>query len=250
MFYAAKTIYDGENRYLVGWIRTKRGRTDDGAWEWGGAMGLPRKIVQDEEGNLFSCFPEAVLKMRGAVSYDLAQPANQPQPLFGTWEALPDKAQRGSNLLYNELRMHCPTPAFEAELTFTLDSSRGNAGFTFFSGSATHSGYEVSIDLHQQMLLFRAHNERFHRFAAQEVLLEFGQPIHMRIIVEGDLIEICVNERFSLSSCFYAQPRPLNCGFYCEETAATLHTLKLYELARLESPAKCIDTEEVMQLQP
>ncbi|WP_022905753.1 glycoside hydrolase, partial [Curtobacterium sp. B18] len=37
-FYAAKTVALGEDRFFVGWIATKEGERDAGAWQWAGTM--------------------------------------------------------------------------------------------------------------------------------------------------------------------------------------------------------------------
>ncbi|MFH1084730.1 MAG: glycoside hydrolase, partial [Chloroflexota bacterium] len=35
-YYAAKTAGDGARRYAFGWLPTRQGERDDGAWQWGG----------------------------------------------------------------------------------------------------------------------------------------------------------------------------------------------------------------------
>lgn len=37
-FYAAKTCSDGARRFAIGWIATREGESDAGAWQWGGAV--------------------------------------------------------------------------------------------------------------------------------------------------------------------------------------------------------------------
>ena len=56
--YAMKTLCDGENRFALGWIRTRGGRTDQGPWEWGGHMSFPRQLVPHDDGTLFVKLPD------------------------------------------------------------------------------------------------------------------------------------------------------------------------------------------------
>lgn len=50
-FYAAKTAYDGETRYLFGWNPTRESNRDDGPFQWGGDM-IVHELWQDEAGEL------------------------------------------------------------------------------------------------------------------------------------------------------------------------------------------------------
>lgn len=50
-FYAAKTVTDGKNRYIIGWNPTKQGLKDQGLWEWGGNL-VAHQIYQRKDGTL------------------------------------------------------------------------------------------------------------------------------------------------------------------------------------------------------
>lgn len=60
-FYAAKTVADGKDRYVIGWNPTKEGEVDSGYWQWGGVLEA-HKIVQREDGTLACCCPDGVLE--------------------------------------------------------------------------------------------------------------------------------------------------------------------------------------------
>lgn len=57
-FYAAKTIAIGDARYAVGWIATRDGDTDDGAWQWAGDMSALH-MRQEPDGTLAFGLPPA-----------------------------------------------------------------------------------------------------------------------------------------------------------------------------------------------
>ena len=79
-YYAAKTASDGTRRYAFGWIPTKEGETDSGAWQWGGEL-LVHELCQREDGRLDTRMPEAVRRPFGRRT-SLADPV----PVVGDWE--------------------------------------------------------------------------------------------------------------------------------------------------------------------
>jgi len=58
-FYAPKTVEVAGERFFAGWIATKEGLRDDGAWQWAGTMSVLR-ARQRPDGSLDFDLPEAV----------------------------------------------------------------------------------------------------------------------------------------------------------------------------------------------
>ena len=70
-FYAAKTVTDGERRYILGWNPTKEGNVDSGLWQWGGAL-VVHELFQRKDGTLCCGMPSGVneaFKEEYAVSF-------------------------------------------------------------------------------------------------------------------------------------------------------------------------------------
>lgn len=59
-FYASKTIELGGERYFIGWIATKEGERDEGAWQWAGDMSVLR-ARQQADGSLAFALPQSVI---------------------------------------------------------------------------------------------------------------------------------------------------------------------------------------------
>jgi len=59
-FYAAKTVARDGRRFAIGWIATREGARDEGAWEWAGTMSV-LEAVQHPDGTLGFRLPEEVL---------------------------------------------------------------------------------------------------------------------------------------------------------------------------------------------
>lgn len=84
-FYASKSVALGDRRFLVGWIATKEGERDAGAYEWAGTLST-LEMRQREDGTLDFTTPREV---RAAYS----QPTPRPFPASaGDAEAPHDQA--------------------------------------------------------------------------------------------------------------------------------------------------------------
>ncbi|MGN8027133.1 family 43 glycosylhydrolase [Microbacterium sp. 22242] len=59
-FYAAKTVERDGRRFFVGWIATREGDSDDGAWQWAGAMSV-LEARQNDDGTLAFQLPGELL---------------------------------------------------------------------------------------------------------------------------------------------------------------------------------------------
>ncbi|SDS02511.1 glycoside hydrolase family protein [Microlunatus soli] len=58
-YYAARSASDGEHRYLFGWVATKEGDDDLGAWQWGGTL-VVHEVYQRADRSLGVRIPETV----------------------------------------------------------------------------------------------------------------------------------------------------------------------------------------------
>src|SRR5258708_14668872 len=58
-FYAAKSTEHRGSRYFAGWIPTREGETDDGAWQWAGDLAV-HEGVQAPDGTLDFRMPPAL----------------------------------------------------------------------------------------------------------------------------------------------------------------------------------------------
>ncbi|MGQ7787278.1 glycosyl hydrolase family 32 [Nesterenkonia sp. K-15-9-6] len=58
-YYAARSVSDGQHRYLVGWVPTRWDDDDTKAWQWGGTL-VVHEIVQRPDGMLGTKIPDQV----------------------------------------------------------------------------------------------------------------------------------------------------------------------------------------------
>lgn len=59
--FVPKTMFDGERRIAVGWIRDRVDRVDAGKGGWGGIMCMPRELYTDADGRLCQRPPREVI---------------------------------------------------------------------------------------------------------------------------------------------------------------------------------------------
>lgn len=58
-YYAARSASDGDHRYLFGWVATKEGESDLGAWQWGGTL-VVHEVYQRSDRSLGVRIPDTV----------------------------------------------------------------------------------------------------------------------------------------------------------------------------------------------
>jgi beta-fructofuranosidase len=227
--YAAKTICDGDRRFIVGWIRTKLGLNDDGPWEWAGHMAFPREMVPAEDGTLYARLPEEFDAIRGACLADLLQP-DQRSVLFGHCTGGAGTLNVLGRPLFAQVACQGAWPAFDLEVEFTLDTAQGCAGVIFGADGDQHPGYELAVDSRHQLLYFRKHTDRHHHYYFETIDLRPGEPIRLRLIVEDTIFEAFVNDRVALSGRFYHQAATPQLSFFAEETNAVVQIFRVHEL--------------------
>ncbi|MEI8411029.1 MULTISPECIES: glycoside hydrolase family 32 protein [unclassified Kribbella] len=59
-FYAAKSVEHQGRRFFIGWIPTKQGESDAGAWQWAGELAV-LEAHQEDDGGLAFAFPVEIL---------------------------------------------------------------------------------------------------------------------------------------------------------------------------------------------
>ncbi len=79
-FYAAKTVERDGRRFFVGWISTREGDSDDGAWQWAGTMSV-LEADQNPDGTLAFRLPDELVASF-SVPVESGLPA-LPAPLVG-----------------------------------------------------------------------------------------------------------------------------------------------------------------------
>ncbi|MFJ5840240.1 GH32 C-terminal domain-containing protein [Streptomyces shenzhenensis] len=147
-FYAAKTAGDGGRRYAFGWIPTRQGQRDAGAWEWAGDLAV-HEITARDDGTLAAGMPDTVRAAFGTV---LKSP--DPRPVTGAWsleaETVACAAPDGLATLWaGELPARC-------RVTTTVSFTPGTreCGIVLRGSDDCDSGYFLRLEPPRQRMVF------------------------------------------------------------------------------------------------
>lgn len=162
-----KTMFDGERRILVGWIRDRKGYTDDGEPGWGGIMSMPRELYADNEGRLLQRPPREVVEAFSQAVPDLpvklspAESINTPSDYM------------------MQARLRASSPA---EIRFRETPGKSN------------SGYALRIDPESGSINMGIGHE-YQRTGP----LKLGEPVSLRLFVVGTAAECFIEDKYAFT---------------------------------------------------
>lgn len=190
-FYAAKSISDGKNRFLFGWVPTKVGNTDKGAWQWGGNL-MAHQLFQKANGELGEKMVDAIRKY---FSQKIVYAAEQM-----TIDA------KGA-CVFTDLPGNLPE-TYRLSTRVTLDKNVTRAGVALRHDEKVDDGYIYALDASRQQFLFdRFPNDPwdFTNFVGSSRFYPVSEKVSYRleILVEGDVCVAYINDEIALSSRMY-----------------------------------------------
>jgi len=205
-FYAAKTVEWNGRRLLFAWVPTRKGETDDGEWEWGGALGLPRELMALPDGRLACRCPVEVLNLFHPEETDLS---TRVEALSGAWSAADGWAHAATDS-FALARLPAPeTAPCLLEVTMRPGDAR-EVGVAFRLSNDADKGYRAGIDTWGRRLVIRRIGwPRARREKLDDVLAECpfdwqpGNAITLRVVFDGEIVELWVNDTVSLAGRVY-----------------------------------------------
>jgi beta-fructofuranosidase len=221
-FYAAKTASDERRRYVFGWVPSRTGESDAGAWNWGGNL-VVHEVVQQSNGALSVRVPSSVLQHFSRAC------TLSPQPRIGAWThdengftaSAPDSFAwlHGGEL---------PTNACLIEATLVIAEGTRSAGLVFRSDDALDRGYLLRLEPGRARMAF----ERFPRPGDEPPLIErpadlaCGRTVQLRILIEGSVLVAYLDDVLALSTRIYDHAAG-GFGAFVAEGAAQFTSLSL-----------------------
>lgn len=225
-FYAGKTLFDGKKRYLFAWIRSRVGKSDSGNWQWGGHMGFPREIVQANDGTLYTKLPAAYEKY-----FSNASKVNMKEldAVRGNWKG--DKYKTStSKSLFSMAFIKGKYKNFYLEAALKASPSTPAAGVSFYAGDINQIPYEVSLDFLRGDVVFTHQGVRNDKLAFNWANLKAGKEVKLQVIVENSIVEIFVDDKYSIGSRGYNDPSPGRLGFFVENGRIEVRDVKVKHL--------------------
>jgi len=206
-FYAAKAFHVGDRHLLAGWVSSNKGERDEGAWEWGGAMGMVRELVPEEDGHLWIRVPEEVRSVFKRLVYTSIGEKAYPsavQPVLGEWQ------RKGSLLIGipgSEFAL-ATLPKMPADFRLYVEVSLQagtKGGFLLRLQPRIDAGYQVVLDEPRQRLLVRRWEAWGEHPSAIERPFEIkaDSPVRVEAYVMGSILEIFLDDKVALTTRIY-----------------------------------------------
>lgn len=200
-FYAAKTVSDGNERYVIGWNPTHVGDEDYADTQWGGNI-IIHRIVQQPDGQLYAALPDTIRDAYGLpVCWQEGNTIGRVSGIEGGWRI--GCADGFSSLDLGELEETCRI-SFEVSLEETCKM------FYLFlnSDEDNEAAYYVGVDPVMGRLTFdrwprKRSDYPFMPETERKIPIQAGRKYHMDIIKEGSVLEVYFGEKVAMSARMY-----------------------------------------------
>lgn len=226
-FYAAKTAFDGKNRFIFGWNPTRNEDRDNGGWNWGGNL-VVHQIIQQSNGELTVRVPDTV---RNAFSNQLHQEFKSSKDkvlgvkkeveinAVGTFDAVAGGKMPNTCLI---------------SATAVFDKEPKDFGCMLRCSDDLEKSYYIRLEPSRSRLVFdmwpRRVNEQNQMVELErQIDLKPGVPIVMEVFVEGNKGVVYVNNRVAMNFRAYDIPAG-NWGFFVTDGAVHFKNIELATL--------------------
>lgn len=196
-FYAAKTVTDGKDRYLVGWQSIRKDCRDDGRYLWGGNV-VVHRLVQREDKTLGVAMPETV---RGSFQRQIPLQIN---PMEGEWKGKQELTGFCENGFgWVQIGDLSGTMLFEA-LAEWEEGTQGLGLMLHTDGRELKTWCQFRIEpLRGRIAMERYNQIDGDQFYPQERRLAFAENRAMiRVLVSGRIMQVYVNDTALTTRCY------------------------------------------------
>ncbi len=231
-FYAAKSVAFGNSRFFAGWIPTREGRTDDGAWQWAGDLAV-HQAVQGEDGTLnFKIPSELQASFNNRLVPDF-------EPVLGRWQKSEGSMYLSVPDAYGVAIATSAPDQFLLELTIDIDSETTECGVLLRASDDGNESYAIRLEPRVGRMVF----DRWPRKLTGEgqwqvsgdishdVALE--RPIHiapgqhrLSVIVDGTACVAYLDQKVAMSARIYDR-RTKGIGLFVGEGSATFSDISI-----------------------
>lgn len=216
-FYAGKTAFDGNKRYVFGWNARKTPENDLGNKDWAGNMVI-HELVQNADGTLGTHTPQSVKdlfsKKSSTAEVDLASENvtinNGSYTLSGTAE----KAIVTFKATGKKARI-------KAEVT--LSNNGGTTGFVFHTND-TGSYYKIVFDVTKGKIT--GYNSASQEVTQMPFQFQVNTKYDIEIIAEGSVAVLYINGKTALTNRIYGREKN-KWGLIAEGQNSTFSNLQI-----------------------
>ncbi|MGW0229261.1 glycosyl hydrolase family 32 [Actinopolymorpha singaporensis] len=180
-YYAARSASDGEHRYLFGWVATKEGETDLGAWQWGGTL-VVHEVYQRADHSLGVRIPETVRAALGRPESLITDPVTLGSPDGRQVRRLGELPAEDPYVI--SLRITPQSPRSFALRLFEDDTATDGYAFTFRAGER-----RIDFDRIPNYPWYRYDN----RGSERPFTVEPGRGYDIDVVVDGTIATLYVD---------------------------------------------------------
>lgn len=222
-YYAAKSVSDGNKRYLFGWNPIKLDEKDLKSWQWGGNI-IPHEIYQLADGTLAVRIPESIKE--AYKHQEILQIKNKHHVEMNGVDI-----QSAKNV-YSYVRFERIPKKCYIKADFRIEEIGSDFGFFFNMNDNYNEGYFIKFDPEHQRLAFDRlphQDPTVHLMIDTErkVELDVGKENHLDIILDGSIIEVYVNSLVAMSARMFDFNEG-DFGIYSNHSKVTFKNIKVY----------------------
>ncbi|MCX7020105.1 MAG: LamG-like jellyroll fold domain-containing protein [bacterium] len=189
---AAMSCDTGTTRILFGWIPLSA-TPPQASQFWGGHMALPRQVVQLPDGALGCRLePSVAAKLTGPAAFPGAATAVAKS---GNWTVSGADASFTDQSVCGLLLITGAYDSFMADCDLMIGTTAPRAGL-ILDWSESDPGFEVMVDrVHLRLTIGAPGNQSNAEIALPNLA---QKPLHLKIIVEQDIVELFFDDSYSL----------------------------------------------------
>ena len=178
-YYAGRTFAMDGKRYLLGWVPTKVGDSDKGAFQWAGTF-VPHQLYQREDGTLGCAMPDTV------------------RAAFVEGENLEDVALAAAASRQEKVLREDGGDFFKLELDVSFQEGTSTFGLRFYGNQETGESYQYLFHVGENRVVFeKSPNWPWpdEQNIGQErpIHLEPGKTYHVDLIVDDTIATLYVD---------------------------------------------------------
>lgn len=195
--YAAKTVTDGKDRYLVGWQSIRKDCRDDGRYVWGGNV-VVHRLLQREDKTLGVAMPESVRNAFGQLM------PLEIKPMRGDWtgkEELGCKSESGFS--WAQIGELSGTMLFEATVEWE-EKTQALGLMVHTDGRDLKTWCQIRIEpTHGRIAIERYDQIDGDQFFPLERRIRFPKNrAEVKLLVSGNIIQVYVDDTALTSRCY------------------------------------------------
>lgn len=229
--YAAKSVSDGYDRYLMGWTHVNIGHTDGGAPGWGGNL-VVHKIYQKANGDLAVTIPHTVENHLETTAYSLVKNSQwgdvtNTQAGSHSYRLYSPADYDMANVIFD------PVMAERYEISATVNYVSSARDFGFMIGACDGWNDLFSLRFVPQENRFSFDKTNRSNLDTSTVpdndvpfALSPGVDYSVRIVIENSMVVVYINDEVALSSRIYRAPGT-NWGIFADHSDVTFTNIEV-----------------------